>query len=113
MAKWFRSEEMEYVSLIVNEDAAHGAVNDLGMLGIIQFTDLNHEQTAFQRRYISYIKRCDELERKLRYMRTEIAKFGLDTEVPGGYQKFFGRVPGGRQGPPIRCLCARAARKQA
>jgi len=40
MAKWFRSEEMEYVSLIVNEDAAHGAVNDLGMLGIIQFTDV-------------------------------------------------------------------------
>ena len=43
MAKWFRSEEMEYVSLIVNEDAAHGAVNDLGMLGIIQFTDVSRE----------------------------------------------------------------------
>lgn len=42
---------------------------------------LNHEQVAFQRRYISYIKRCDELERKLRYIRGEIAKFGLDTEV--------------------------------
>jgi len=41
MAKWFRSEEMEYVSLIVNEDAAHGAANDLGMLGIIQFTDVS------------------------------------------------------------------------
>jgi vacuolar-type H+-ATPase subunit I/STV1 len=44
MAKWFRSEEMEYVSLIVNEDAAHGAVNDLGMLGIIQFTDVSREE---------------------------------------------------------------------
>lgn len=42
---------------------------------------LNHEQVAFQRRYVSYIKRCDELERKLRYVRGEIAKFGLDTEV--------------------------------
>ncbi len=41
MAKWFRSEEMEYVSLIVNEDAAHAAVNDLGMLGVIQFTDVS------------------------------------------------------------------------
>ena len=41
MAKWFRSAEMEYVSLIVNEDAAHAAINDLGMLGIIQFTDVS------------------------------------------------------------------------
>ena len=41
MAKWFRSAEMEYVSLIVNEDAAHAAVNDLGMLGVIQFTDVS------------------------------------------------------------------------
>ena len=40
MAKWFRSAEMDYVSLIVNEDAAHSAINDLGLLGIIQFTDV-------------------------------------------------------------------------
>jgi hypothetical protein len=42
---------------------------------------LNHEQVAFQRRYISYIKRCDELERKLRYIKGEMDKFGLNTEV--------------------------------
>ena len=36
---------------------------------------------AFQRRYVSYIKRCDELERKLRYIKGEIDRFGLDTEV--------------------------------
>jgi V-type H+-transporting ATPase subunit a len=36
---------------------------------------------AFQRRYVSYIKRCDELERKLRYIKGELTKFGLDTEV--------------------------------
>lgn len=32
---------MDYVSIIVNEDAAHSAINDLGMLGIIQFTDVS------------------------------------------------------------------------
>jgi V-type H+-transporting ATPase subunit a len=42
---------------------------------------LNHEQVAFQRRYINYIKRCDELERKLRYIKGEMDKFGLNTEV--------------------------------
>eukprot|EP00978_Attheya_sp_CCMP212_P016711 scaffold43995_cov54-Attheya_sp.AAC.1 len=39
MARWFRSEFMEYISLIVNEDAAHDCLADLGKLGVIQFTD--------------------------------------------------------------------------
>ena len=41
MTRWFRSEEMEYVSLIVNEDAAHQCLTDLGKLGVIQFTDVS------------------------------------------------------------------------
>jgi V-type H+-transporting ATPase subunit a len=40
MARWFRSEPMEYISLIVNEDAAHDCLADLGNLGVIQFTDV-------------------------------------------------------------------------
>ena len=40
MAKWFRSEPMEYISLIMNEDAAHNCLGDLGKLGVIQFTDV-------------------------------------------------------------------------
>ena len=38
-------------------------------------------QTAFQRRFVSYVKRCDELERKLRYFKTEIDQFGLPIQV--------------------------------
>ena len=33
---------MEYISLIVNEDAAHDCLADLGKLGVIQFTDVSH-----------------------------------------------------------------------
>ena len=40
MAKWFRSAPMEYISLIMNEDAAHDCLADLGKLGVIQFTDV-------------------------------------------------------------------------
>jgi len=47
MSRWFRSEEMEYVSLIVNEDAAHQCLTDLGKLGVVQFTDLNPDLTRF------------------------------------------------------------------
>lgn len=41
MARWFRSEPMDYVSLIVNEDAAHDCLSELGVLGVIQFTDVS------------------------------------------------------------------------
>ena len=41
MSRWFRSEHMEYISLIVNEDAAHDCLADLGKLSAIQFTDVS------------------------------------------------------------------------
>jgi V-type H+-transporting ATPase subunit a len=40
MAKWFRSEPMEYISIIMNEDASRDTLADLGNLGCIQFTDV-------------------------------------------------------------------------
>jgi hypothetical protein len=51
-------------------------VHGLGEIGALQFTDLNPEQTPFQRRYVNYVKRCDELERKLRFIIKEIDAFG-------------------------------------
>jgi vacuolar-type H+-ATPase subunit I/STV1 len=32
---------MKYISLIVNEDAAHDCLADLGKMGVIQFTDVS------------------------------------------------------------------------
>lgn len=80
---------MEYISLIVNEDAAHDCLADLGKLGVIQFTDLNPDLTPFQRRYVSYVKRCDELERKLRYFANECDKFNLTLESAGNVDSFL------------------------
>lgn len=88
MSRWFRSEPMEYISLIVNEDAAHDCLADLGKLGVIQFTDLNPDLTPFQRRYVSYVKRCDELERKLRFFANEIEKFDLEMLSAGNIDNF-------------------------
>jgi V-type H+-transporting ATPase subunit a len=42
MSRCFRSEPMEYISLIVNEDAAHDCLSELGNLGVIQFTDVSN-----------------------------------------------------------------------
>lgn len=94
MAKWFRSEDMAYVSIIVNEDAAHTCISDLGKLGMIQFTDLNPDLTAFQRRYVAYIKRIDELERKLSFFGEEVKKFDLKVASAGTIESFV-QAPSG------------------
>lgn len=68
---------MKYISLVLSEDAAHECVQELGRLAAMQFCDLNPLLTPFQRRYMGYIKRYDELERKLRFVGGEIGAFGL------------------------------------
>jgi V-type H+-transporting ATPase subunit a len=80
---------MEYISLIVNEDAAHDTLADLGKLSAIQFTDLNPDLTPFQRRYVSFVRRCDELERKLRFFGNECDNFGLNLETAGDIENFL------------------------
>ena len=40
-SSWFRSEPMEYISLVMNEDAAYECLVKVGKLGAIQFTDVS------------------------------------------------------------------------
>ena len=61
MGSWWRSEDMTYVNLIMTEEAAQSCVRELGAIGCIQFVDLNPDLTPFQRQFVSYIKRCDEV----------------------------------------------------
>ncbi|GMH91864.1 hypothetical protein TrST_g2667 [Triparma strigata] len=77
MTAWFRSAPMSYVSLILHESCSHDTLTELGKLGIFSFTDLNPDLTPFQRRYVTSVKRCDELERKLRFFTSECDKFSL------------------------------------
>lgn len=50
---------------------------------------MNPDLTPFQRRYVSYVKRCDELERKLRFFHAEIDKFELDITSAGNVDAFL------------------------
>lgn len=49
---------------------------------------MNPDLTPFQRRFVSYVKRCDELERKLRFFGNEIEKFELDMVSAGNVDLF-------------------------
>ena len=76
---------MKYVSLILSEPAAAACVAEIGILGCMQFTDLNPELTPFQRKYVTNVKRCDEIERKIRFVNAEIKKLGVEIKYgPSG-----------------------------
>ncbi|CAJ0941015.1 unnamed protein product, partial [Mesorhabditis belari] len=70
----FRSEEMCLAQLFIQSEAAYNCVAELGELGLVQFRDLNPDVSAFQRKYVNEVRRCDEMERKLRYLEREIKK---------------------------------------
>lgn len=70
----FRSEEMALCQLFLQSEAAYGCVSELGELGVVQFRDLNPETNGFQRKFVNEVRRCDEMERKLRFLEKEIKK---------------------------------------
>jgi len=63
---------MKHVMLFMPKDCAFDIIHRLGVTGIMQFDDLNTEVTAFQRTYANFIKKCEELERILKYFGDEI-----------------------------------------
>ncbi|XP_048757922.1 V-type proton ATPase 116 kDa subunit a 1-like isoform X2 [Ostrea edulis] len=77
MGSLFRSEEMNLCQIFLQSEAAYACVSELGELGLVQFKDLNPDMNAFQRKFVSEIMRCDEMERKLRYIHKELKKDGM------------------------------------
>jgi V-type H+-transporting ATPase subunit a len=80
----WRSEDMVVLSLHMQREVAHDAVLKLGEIGQFQFHDLNKELSAFQRDFVQEVRRCDDMERKLRVLQDEIDKAGVATIVEGG-----------------------------
>ncbi|CAG9463900.1 unnamed protein product [Pedinophyceae sp. YPF-701] len=79
MMDMWRSEEMQLLQLIIPSESAHATISALGEVGMLQFRDLNSDKSAFQRRYASQVKRCDEMARKLRFFTDQVEKAGLFT----------------------------------
>ncbi|XP_042199240.1 V-type proton ATPase 116 kDa subunit a1 isoform X3 [Callorhinchus milii] len=89
MGELFRSEEMTLAQLFLQSEAAYCCVSELGELGMVQFRDLNPDVNVFQRKFVNEVRRCEEMDRKLRFVEKEIRKANitiLDTgenpEVP-------------------------------
>jgi len=83
MGTLFRSEEMQLVQLFIQVEAAHDTVDELGKLGLVQFRDLNPEVNAFQKNFVNEVKRCEEMERRLRFFEEQVAKEKEDVVAEG------------------------------
>ncbi|KRT82227.1 hypothetical protein AMK59_3450, partial [Oryctes borbonicus] len=80
MGAMFRSEEMALAQLFIQPEAAYQSISELGETGTVQFRDLNEDVNAFQRKFVTEVRRCDEMERKLRYIEAEVRKD--DVHIP-------------------------------
>jgi len=63
--------------MYLQADAAYHTVAQLGELGIVQFKDLKASVNAFQRQFVHEIRRCEEMERQLRFFEKELKKAEL------------------------------------
>ncbi|KAJ2434793.1 H(+)-transporting V0 sector ATPase subunit a, partial [Coemansia sp. RSA 2424] len=69
---------MSLVQLYIPSDVARFTVSQLGEMGLVEFRDLNADVSAFQRSFVSDVRRFDEIERKLRYLRLQIERSDLE-----------------------------------
>nr|XP_055064849.1 V-type proton ATPase 116 kDa subunit a 2 isoform X2 [Misgurnus anguillicaudatus] len=77
MGSGFRSEEMCLAQLFLQSGSAYDCISELGEMGLVEFRDLNPSVSSFQRRFVSEIKRCEEMERILGYLLREIRKANI------------------------------------
>ena len=87
MGQLLRSEEMLLCQLFLQSEDAYNCISELGELGNAQFRDVSEQSliyffkrkhnidffkqvnpnvNAFQRKFVNEVRRCDEMERKLR-----------------------------------------------
>ncbi|KAF6106613.1 T cell immune regulator 1, ATPase H+ transporting V0 subunit a3 [Phyllostomus discolor] len=82
MGSMFRSEEVSLVQLFLPTAAAYTCVSQLGELGLVEFRDLNASVSAFQRRFVVDVRRCEELEKIFTFLQEEVWRAGLTLPQP-------------------------------
>ncbi|XP_015279667.1 PREDICTED: V-type proton ATPase 116 kDa subunit a isoform 3 isoform X2 [Gekko japonicus] len=82
MGSMFRSEEICLVQLFLQSASAYACVSELGEQGLVEFRDLNPHVSAFQRRFVGEVRRCEDMEKAFTYLAQQVQKAGLTLKPP-------------------------------
>ncbi|CAB1312159.1 unnamed protein product [Coregonus sp. 'balchen'] len=106
MGELFRSEEMTLAQLFLQSEAAYCCVSELGELGMVQFRDLNPDVNVFQRKFVNEVRRCEEMDRKLKNPEVPFPRDMIDLEMedPALMEESSALMEGneGGRGAPLR-----------
>nr|XP_056706932.1 V-type proton ATPase 116 kDa subunit a 3 isoform X2 [Euleptes europaea] len=82
MGSMFRSEEICLAQLFLQSASAYACVSELGERGLVEFRDLNPHVSAFQRRFVGEVRRCEDMEKAFTYLAQQVQKAGLTLRPP-------------------------------
>ncbi|KAM6466050.1 V-type proton ATPase 116 kDa subunit a 3 [Liasis olivaceus] len=82
MGTMFRSEEMCLAQLFLQSASSYACVSELGEQGLVEFRDLNPYVSAFQRRFVGEVRRCEEMEKTFTFLAQEVQKAGQSLKPP-------------------------------
>lgn len=85
----FRSDPMAFYNIAMPRENTWEIFNQLGELSALQFIDLNENESAFNRPYSNYVKRCEELEGKIAVIEQQLKKFNITIERCEDPHKFL------------------------
>ena len=85
----FRSEDMTLFQLRVPKDDAWDVMNQLGILDVAHFINLNKGEQPFNLPYANQIKRCEETERRLLYILGRCKDLGVAVNKPRDVESFL------------------------
>jgi len=79
----FRSQEMQYVQILLPAAIGEDFADRMGREGCMQFTDLNEDFQPFQRTYTSDIIKIQEIERQIKLLEELLNQYQIkfDSEV--------------------------------
>eukprot|EP00002_Diphylleia_rotans_P021444 TRINITY_DN4171_c0_g1_i5.p1 TRINITY_DN4171_c0_g1~~TRINITY_DN4171_c0_g1_i5.p1 ORF type:complete len:440 (-),score=97.69 TRINITY_DN4171_c0_g1_i5:1386-2705(-) len=72
MGSLLRSHDVKLLQLFLQIDSAHSVVDELLLLGCVEFRDVNHTVNILYRKYTPEIRRWDEVSRRLSFFREEL-----------------------------------------
>jgi vacuolar-type H+-ATPase subunit I/STV1 len=85
----FRSEDMTLFQIRLPKDDAWDVRNQLGVLDVAHFINLNKGEQPFNLPYANQIKRCEETERRLLYILGRCKDLGVAIIKPKDIESFL------------------------